>query len=177
MAAPDPDPGPLPLLTLVLGGQRSGKSAYAEGLIGDVAAIYLATGEALDGEMADRIARHQDRRGANWTAVEEPVDLVAALGRLASGPTPVLLDSLGMWVANLLGGKKNVAGETSALINTLKILTCPVVIVSDEAGLGIIPDNALARAYLDAMGTANQALAAAADSVILVVAGLPQKLK
>ena len=167
----------LPPLTLVLGGQRSGKSAYAEELIGDAAAVYLATGEARDDEMSDRIARHQDRRGDHWSVLEEPLDIATALDRLATSTDPVLLDSLGMWVANLLGSGKNVADETTGLIKVVKNITCPLVIVSDEAGLGIIPDNALARAYLDALGTANQAVAAAVDSVILVTAGLPLKLK
>jgi len=172
-----PTPVVLPPLTLVLGGQRSGKSAYAENLIGEAPAVYLATGEARDAEMSDRIARHRQRRGDRWTAVEEPLDVAAALGRLEQTGHPVLLDSLGMWVANLLGSGKNVARETAGLIKTVKNLTCSLVIVSDEAGLGIIPDNALARKYLDALGAANQAIAAAADSVILVAAGLPLKLK
>lgn len=168
---------PLPPLTLVLGGQRSGKSVFAENLIGDAPAIYLATAEALDDEMKDRIARHRDRRGQGWTTVEEPIDLAGALKRHDSVGRPVLLDSLGMWVANLLGREKNVAIETSGLVNTLKDIAAPVVIVSEEAGLGVIPGNALARRYLDALGSANQMAAAAADSVVLMVAGLPQKLK
>lgn len=168
---------PLPPLTLVLGGQRSGKSVFAENLIGAAPAIYLATAEALDDEMKDRIARHRDRRGQGWTTVEEPIDLAGALRRYDSAGRPVLLDSLGMWVANLLGREKNVAIETSGLVNTLKDIAAPVVIVSEEAGLGVIPGNALARRYLDALGSANQMAAAAADSVVLMVAGLPQKLK
>ena len=156
----DPANTPLPPVTLVLGGQRSGKSAYAENLIGSAEAIYLATAEALDEEMEDRVARHRDRRGDHWTVVEEPLDLAGALSRLQATSRPVLLDSLGMWVANLLGAGKNVADETSGLIKIVKTLTCPLVIVSDEAGLGIIPDNALARSYLDALGTANQMIAA-----------------
>jgi len=167
----------LPSLTLVLGGQRSGKSAYGENLIGDAKAVYLATAEALDGEMADRIARHQGRRGDQWTAVEEPVDIAGALLHHDQFGRPVLLDSLGMWVANLLGAQKNVARETSRLIKAVENLTCPLVIVSDEAGLGVIPDNALARQYLDAVGSTNQAVAAAADRVVMVIAGLPQILK
>ena len=164
-------------MTLVLGGQRSGKSAYAEGLIGDAVALYLATAEALDTEMEDRIARHRQRRGASWTAVEEPLDISGALRGHDKTGRPVLLDSLGMWVANLLESGKNVAEETAGLIKAVKIITCPLVIVSDEAGLGIIPANALARDYLDALGTANQAVAAAANSVVLVTAGLPLTLK
>ena len=167
----------LPTLTLVLGGQRSGKSAYAENLIGDEKAVYLATGEALDSEMADRIDRQRRRRGGHWTAVEEPIDVAGALLRHDQFGRPVLLDSLGMWVANLLGAQKNVARETSGLIKAVESLTCPLVIVSDEAGLGVVPDNALARQYLDAVGSANQAVAAAADRVVMVIAGLPQILK
>ncbi len=164
----------LPPLTLVLGGQRSGKSAYAEGLIGDTPAVYVATAQALDNDMKERIAAHQQRRGESWSVVQEPLDLAGALARI---DCLVLIDSLGMWLANVLASGKDVALETSALTKVLKNHTYPVVIVSDHAGQGVIPDNAQARAWLDALGAAHQAIAEMADSVVLVTAGLPQKLK
>ncbi len=168
----------LPALTLILGGQRSGKSAYAEGLIGITSqAVYVATGEALDGEMTARIALHRKRRGDNWTTLEEPLDLVGALAKSDEQGRPVLIDSLAMWVANLLQADKNVTEETLALVRALETIKSSVVIVSDEVGLGIIPGNALARSFVDALGTANQKIAAAAQRVIVVTAGLPQVLK
>ncbi len=168
----------LPPLTLVLGGQRSGKSAYAESLIGnELDAVYLATGQALDAEMSERVARHQARRGTNWITVEEPLDIAKALEGINQEGRPVLIDSLAMWVANLLGADLDVEITTLALVQALKKITSPLVIVSDEAGLGVIPDNALARNFLDDLGAANQAVAARADRVIFVAAGLPMVLK
>jgi adenosylcobinamide kinase/adenosylcobinamide-phosphate guanylyltransferase len=164
----------LPPLTLVLGGQRSGKSAYAEALIGaDRPAVYLATGQALDGEMSARIAAHRKRRGDNWTTVEEPLDIA---GALCEGD-PVLIDSLAMWVANLLQAGRDVEEQTLNLVRALKSIKSAVVMVSDEVGLGIVPDNALARDFIDALGLVNQSIAAHANRVILVSAGLPLVLK
>ena len=168
----------LPPLTLVLGGQRSGKSAYAEGLIGDQqSAVYLATGQVFDDEMLERVSRHQQRRPDNWITVEEPIDLAGSLRENTQSDRPVLIDSLAMWVSNLLGEGYNVETESFALVETLKDITSPLVIVSDETGLGIIPDNALARKFLDELGTLNQAIARQADRVVFIAAGLPLVLK
>lgn len=168
----------LPPLTLVLGGQRSGKSAYAEGLIGNrQKALYLATGQAWDAEMSERVALHQQRRGKNWHTVEEPIDIADALLENDRKHRPVLIDSLAMWIANLLDQGYDVETETLALADTLESLTSPLVIVSDEAGLGIVPDNALARSFLDDLGVTNQLFAARADTVVFVAAGLPMILK
>ncbi len=168
----------LPPLTLILGGQRSGKSAYAEGLIGPGReALYLATGEALDEEMSERVARHRARRGDNWSTVEEPLDPAAALLRNDRAGRPVLIDSLAMWVANLLGRERDADAAIISLVRALEKVTSPVVVVSDEAGLGVVPDNALARRFLDRLGEANQAVAARADRVVFVAAGLPMVLK
>ena len=164
-------------VTLVLGGQRSGKSAYAEILIGDGEAVYIATCEALDDEMADRVAKHRARRGDNWTAVEEYVNTVSALKANDGPDRPQLIYSLGMWIANLLGADCDVEVEVKILAQTLERLTSPVVIVSDETGLGVIPDNALARRFVDALGAANQSIAAIADRVGLVPAGIPVGIK
>jgi adenosylcobinamide kinase / adenosylcobinamide-phosphate guanylyltransferase len=165
----------LPPLTLVLGGQRSGKSAYAEALIGKGrGAIYLATGQALDGEMSARIALHRKRRGDHWTTLEEPLDLTGALKGI---DRPVLIDSMAMWVANLLQEGRDVEAETLALVRALESIKSAVVIVSDEVGLGVIPENVLARDFIDALGLANQKIAAQAERVIMVTAGLAQVLK
>lgn len=164
-------------LTLILGGQRSGKSAYSESLIGGAEAVYIATCEALDDEMAERIKRHRDRRGDNWKLVEAPIEAAAALRDNDKAGRVQLLDSLGMWVANLLGADRDVAEETKILVQTLQSLTSPVVIVSDEAGLGVVPDNPLARRFIDALGAANQAIAAEADRAVMVSAGLSVTLK
>lgn len=168
----------LPPLTLVLGGQRSGKSAYAESLF-DAGGVYLATGHASDLEMAERIDAHVARRGEGWVTVEEPLDLVAALARAAKlhGPKPVLLDSLGMWVANMLHAGRSPVIEAEIVAEACVKHPGPVVAVSDEVGLGVIPMNAVARSFVDALGLVNQITAARAGCAVLVSAGLPLMLK
>jgi adenosylcobinamide kinase/adenosylcobinamide-phosphate guanylyltransferase len=172
----------LPRLTLILGGARSGKSAYAEALIESALrrgarALYLATGEAGDGEMAERIRGHRARRDGRWVTREAPLDLAAALIDAASDGRPVLLDCLTLWVSNLLGAGRDVRRETARLIAALRRARGPVVVVSNEVGLGLVPDNALARAYRDHLGRLNQEVAAAADRVLFMAAGLPLVLK
>lgn len=170
----------LPAITLVLGGARSGKSAYAEGLCGG-AGVYLATAEARDGEMAERIRHHRQRRGDGWITVEEPLNLSGALKDHARPGRPVLVDCLTLWLSNLIGagldGDRTADQAVDGLVETLGTLQGPVVLVSNEVGQGIIPDNALARAYMDTAGRMNQKIAAAADRVVLVTAGLPLNLK
>ena len=175
-------PTALPPITLVLGGARSGKSAYAEGLVeahveDHVGGIYLATATAGDAEMAERIRRHQARRGETWTTVEEPLDLIGALKAHGDPGRPVLVDCLTLWLSNLLAAGRDPGPETAALAKGLATVAGPVVLVSSEVGTGIVPDNALARAYMDAAGEMNQAVAAAADRVVLVTAGLPREIK
>lgn len=163
-------------VTLVLGGQRSGKSAYAEGLLDAAAAkLYIATAEAGDAEMAARIAAHRARRGAGWETLEAPLDVAAALERAAG--RAVLVDCLSLWAANLMEAGRDAEAEAEILAHALSGAHVPVVLVSSEVGLGIIPDNALARAYADRLGTLNQRIARAADRVVLVTAGLPHILK
>ncbi|MGE0095800.1 MAG: bifunctional adenosylcobinamide kinase/adenosylcobinamide-phosphate guanylyltransferase [Alphaproteobacteria bacterium] len=165
-------------VTLVLGGARSGKSRYAEALVRKAGGgIYLATAQALDGEMAARIARHRAERGRGWTTVEEPLELAAALERGAQAGQPILVDCLTLWLSNLMGAGRAVKPETAQLLAALKSLSVPVVFVSNEVGLGIVPDNALARAFRDEAGRLNQAVAAAADRVVFLAAGLPLVLK
>lgn len=164
-------------VTLVLGGARSGKSAHAEALVAAEPGtpVYIATGEAGDAEMRDRIAQHRRRRGEGWRTVEEPLDLVGALRDNAGNP--VLVDCLTLWLANLMAADRDPDAEIETLVATLADLTGPVVLVANEVGLGIVPDNALARAFRDHAGRLNQAVAATGDRVVLVAAGLPLTLK
>jgi len=166
-------------VTFVLGGARSGKSKFAEDLVlkSGLKPIYLATGRALDEEMGDRIAIHQERRGDEWETVEEPLALVDALKNCAFPGRCILIDCLSLWVTNLMMAGADVAKESAALAAFLRESEVPVVLVSNEVGLGIIPDNAMARRYVDLAGDANQRIAHAASTVYFVVAGLPQKLK
>ena len=165
-------------LTLVLGGQRSGKSSYAESLIrSDQKAIYVATAQALDKEMKERVGIHKCRRGKNWKTVEEPLDLASVLLMNDKASRPILVDSLGMWVSNLLAHDKDVEKQISALMQASENIKSPLVIVSDEVGLGIIPNNALARSFIDKLGTLNQLISDRADVVVFIKAGLPMYLK
>jgi adenosylcobinamide kinase/adenosylcobinamide-phosphate guanylyltransferase len=170
--------GPLPAATLVLGGARSGKSLFAEGLIASHpgAHVYLATAEAGDAEMAERIRRHRERRGAGWTTIEEPLNLPRALVA-ADGNAAVLVDCLTLWLGNLMAAGRDIEREAQALVEVLPRLAGPVVFVSNEVGLGIVPDNALARAFRDHAGLLHQSVAAAADRVYVMAAGLPLLLK
>jgi adenosylcobinamide kinase / adenosylcobinamide-phosphate guanylyltransferase len=164
-------------ITLVLGGARSGKSCYAEGLITARPApwIYVATAEARDAEMAERIAAHQTRRGAGWRTLETPRDVVGAL--VAHGKTPLLVDCLTLWLSNALLAGADVDAEIARLEAALTRPAAPLVLVANEVGFGIVPDNALGRRFRDLQGLLNQRIAARADRVVLVVAGLPLTLK
>jgi adenosylcobinamide kinase / adenosylcobinamide-phosphate guanylyltransferase len=167
--------------TLVLGGARSGKSRYAEGLIRATAALtpphYLATAQAWDAEMAARIAAHRaDRDGQGWVTVEAPLDLAGALAGMPPD-APVLIDCLTLWVTNHLLADSDLTAQGKALTAAIARHPGPVVAVANEVGLGIVPDNALARRFRDAAGRLHQDLAAQADRVVLVVAGLPLAVK
>ena len=165
-------------LTLVLGGARSGKSRYAESLIAAHAPpwVYVATAEPLDDEMRARIAEHRARRGADWRAVEAPRDLAGALERHTAGG-PVLVDCLTLWLSNLMLADADIEAESTRLETALAGVAGPVVLVSNEVGSGIVPDNALARRFRDAQGRLNQRMAGRADRVVLMVAGLPLVVK
>lgn len=170
--------GSLPSLTLVVGGARSGKSAFAEGLLirSDRPRRYVATAEAWDDEMRDRIARHQRDRGGDWVTIEAPLDLSAALAS-AGADEAVLIDCATLWLTNHLLAEHDLAVETQRLIAALATCPAPVVIVSNETGWGIVPENALARRFRDEQGRLNQRLAAEAGLVVTVIAGLPMVLK
>ncbi len=178
MSAP-PLPPSLAPVTLVLGGARSGKSRHAEALVESQPGpcIYLATAEAGDAEMAARIAAHRTHRGRRWTTVEEPLDLAAALGRACAPERAVLVDCLTLWLSNLLGAGRSVAAECEGLLAALPGLAGPVVLVSNEVGQGVVPDNALARVFVDHAGRLHQDLAAVAQRVVFMTAGLPRELK
>ena len=160
-------------LTLVLGGARSGKSRYAESLVTALPApwIYVATAEARDAEMAERIAAHQARRGAGWRTLETPRDVVGAL--TAHGTTPLLVDCLTLWLANALLASADADAEIERLEAALEQASAPLVLVANEVGFGIVPDNPLGRRFRDLQGLLNQRIAARADRVVLVIAGLP----
>jgi len=169
----------LPPVTLVLGGARSGKSRHAEALVEarPGACIYLATAEAGDREMAARIARHRARRGPRWETVEEPLELAAILRQVAGPERAVLVDCLTLWLSNLLAAERDPAQETERLVAALDGLAGPVVLVSNEVGLGVVPDNALARDFVDHAGRLHQAVAEIARSVRFLAAGLVLHLK
>ncbi len=172
----------LPATTLVLGGARSGKSAYAERLVAahldrtaDPTATYVATAEAGDAEMAARIAAHRARRDAHWRTVEAPLNLAAAIAANAAGP--MLVDCLTLWLANLMAAAHAPEAATDTLIAALRDRPAPTVLVANEVGLGIVPNSALSRRFRDAAGRLNQTVAAIAERVVLVAAGLPLILK
>ena len=165
-------------LTLVLGGARSGKSRYAESLITARAPpwIYLATAQAGDDEMAQRIAAHRARRNAGWQTIEAPHDLAGALDA-AAAQAPLLVDCVTLWLTNRMLAEADVDAEIARLEDALARRSGAAVLVSNEVGYGIVPDNALARRFRDAQGRLNQRLAERADRVVLVVAGLPLVVK
>jgi len=152
------------VITLVLGGARSGKSRVAESLV-DGEVIYIATAAVTDEDFAERVARHRDRRPSTWSTVESAGDLAADLR--ACGPRPVLVDSLGTWIA----GTPDFAVDVTALVDALGARTAPTVVVSEEAGLGVHPETDVGRRWRDALGEVNQAVAAVADRVLFVIAG------
>lgn len=163
---------------LITGGARSGKSALAERLALSLgqAPIYIATAEARDAEMADRIAAHQARRGEGWTTREVPLDLAGALDA-SDGAGPRLVDCLTLWLSNLMLAERDCQAAAGELVACLGRQRAPTVLVTNEVGDGIVPTNALARAFRDAAGLLNQQVAAAADTVYLTVAGQPVRIK
>jgi adenosylcobinamide kinase / adenosylcobinamide-phosphate guanylyltransferase len=165
-------------LTLVIGGARSGKSAHAERLIAELAPpwTYIATAQAFDDEMRERIALHQRRRDERWRTVEAPLDLVAALAGTEPG-APVLVDCLTLWLSNHMLAEHDLDAECRRLEQELAWPKGRWVVVSNEVGMGIVPENALARRFRDQAGRLNQRIAGIADRVVLMVAGIPMQVK
>lgn len=163
-------------ITLVLGGARSGKSRFAENLAREHGGprTYIATAEAFDDEMRQRIARHRDQRsGDGWQTIEAPLDPASALPRDGL----VLLDCLTVWLGNLMHHGRDLKAEVAKLRAALEACPAEVILVSNEVGLSIVPENAMARRFRDEQGLANQALAAISEKVYFIAAGLPLKLK
>lgn len=163
---------------LITGGARSGKSTLAERMVEGfgLPATYIATAQAFDSEMEQRIAAHQARRGPDWVTVAEPLDLPSALAA-ADPARPVLIDCLTLWLTNLMLSEHDWRAPAALLAGSLAEDRAPVVIVTNEVGAGIVPENALARAFRDAAGSLNQTIAAACDELWLSVAGHPLKIK
>ncbi len=170
---------PLHGTTLVLGGARSGKSSFAERLAADTGLDrhYIATGRAFDDEMRTRIDTHRTSRGDLWTTHEEPFDLVGRLSAIDAVGCVVLVDCLTLWVTNLMLEARDVAAESARLVAGLAALRASVIFVSNEVGLGIVPDNRMARDFRDHAGRLHQQVAAQARDVYFVAAGLPLKMK
>jgi adenosylcobinamide kinase / adenosylcobinamide-phosphate guanylyltransferase len=188
MAMPDrPEPSLRPgaamqsSATLILGGARSGKSVLAERLALEACvgragpAVYVATAQPRDREMADRIAEHQARRGAAWRTIDAPIEIMEPLR--ANADSVVLLDCLTLWLANLLEASRNPERETSVLVATIAERRAPSFLVANEVGLGLVPQTPLGRIFRDEAGRLNQRVAAACDRVLFVAAGLPLQLK
>lgn len=166
-------------VVLVLGGARSGKSGFAEKL-GDALAgrhIYIATAQALDDEMTSRIARHRADRTSHWHTVECPLELQASIQEHDSKDAVLLVDCLTLWLSNLMLGDHDVGAARDRLAGLVPAIHGVLLLVSNEVGQGIVPENALARRFRDEAGWLNQAMARVADEVWLVTAGLPQRLK
>lgn len=164
--------------TLVLGGAASGKSRFAEGLCFETEKprFYIATAQAYDDEMRAKITNHQAQRGAEWTTLEAPIDIAAALKSCPAGSV-VLLDCATLWLSNMMLAQRDTTATGTTLCSAIADCPAQVIVVSNEVGHGIVPDNALARQFRNAQGRLNQSLAAQAGLVVQVIAGLPQVLK
>ena len=161
---------------LVLGGARSGKSRFAEALCSSPR-TYIATAQAFDDEMRDRIAQHKIQRGAAWNTIEAPADLVNAIAEHDVSEGTILVDCVTLWLSNLLLAELDCLNAIEHLVSALKVSRGKIVLVSNEVGLSIVPDTKLGRAFRDIQGIANQRIAAVAETVVFVAAGLPMVLK
>ena len=168
-----------PRLTLVLGGARSGKSRYAEGLVAAMPPpwLYIATAEGLDDEMRQRIAEHRARRGAEWETLDVALELPEAIARHDGPHSVLLIDCLTLWLSNVMLAGRDPASERARLLQALRCADKTIVAVSNEVGLGLVPDNALGRRFRDEQGRLNAEVAGIADHVVFMAAGLPMVLK
>jgi adenosylcobinamide kinase/adenosylcobinamide-phosphate guanylyltransferase len=177
----------MPDITVVTGGARSGKSKFAEELCKKLgqSPCYIATAQSFDEEMEQRIARHRSRRGESWHTIEEPLMLPQTLAGIDGNYSCILVDCLTIWLSNMLLSFEKIDPDTEDLIRgnvhrlklTLRTMSTPVVLVTNEVGMGIVPENQLARAFRDLAGETNQIIAASADHVYAIISGLPLKLK
>ncbi len=173
------------MITFVLGGAKSGKTAfalkYAENLRGFRDYYYLATAQALDEEMKEKIKKHKEERPSYWKLIEEPLSISHHLEKLSKSLSVILLDCITLWISNLLHYERNFDQETEAFFEVLKAFQAHerswLILVSNEIGLGIVPENSLARKYRDLVGYVNQRISALADEVYFIVAGLSIPLK
>jgi len=165
--------------SLILGGARSGKSQFAENFVLQTGKqpIYIATAQIHDEEMRQRITLHQDRRRNTWQTIETPIELVAVINKIANEHKIILVDCLTLWLSNLMLANHNIEEASHALCDLVTAPPCDLVLVANEVGLGIVPDNALARQFRDAAGQLNQYIAARVKNVYFVAAGLPLRLK
>ncbi len=169
--------------TLILGGCRSGKSSHALALANQVSGnkkIFMATSVPTDQEMRDRVNKHVQERGDSWQTAEVPVDIPEKIEMLAPDVDVILVDCLTLWVSNIMfhgSDSQGIFKKVEQLTRVLKKAACPVIMVSNEVGSGIVPENALARKFRDMAGFVNQRVAAASDVVTLVVAGIPMNIK
>lgn len=172
-------PPALPRLTLVLGGARSGKSRHAEMLVEEsgLTPYYIATAEPLDDEMRQRITQHRARRGTHWQTIEEPLRLTETLHSVTAEGRALMVDCLTLWLTNLMVHDQAVEAEIDGLLDCLPALDGATVLISNEVGLGVMPTNAMARTFIDHAGLLHQRIAAEADQVLSMTAGLPQQLK
>ncbi len=168
----------MPKVSLILGGAKSGKSKYAEDLTSNYGnRLYIATAEARDGEMKDRIKAHQKQRGTTWQTIEEPLNIKGHLEAQHEPNSVILVDCMTMWLSNLFEQNCNIETETNLLLKALPNCSADVILVSNELGLSIVPENALARKFRDEQGILNQKLAKVANNVVFIAAGLPINLK
>ncbi len=166
-------------ITLILGGARSGKSWYSEQLAGKAGRrkLYVATAQALDDEMLMRVASHRARRGEEWSVIEAPIDISGVITAKSNEDSIILIDCLTLWLSNLLGADMDIIEHSNLLIEALKSAKSEVILVSSEVGMGIVPDNALARQFRDYAGVLHQRVAEVADLLVIMVAGVPMVVK
>ncbi len=166
-------------IVFILGGARSGKSGFALKTASDIPGrkAFIATAQALDDEMEQRIARHKAERPEEWQAFEEPVNIQDLIARIHGKYEVLLIDCLTLWITNLMLGNDDIEGKARLLLDALSVCRSSVFIVSNEVGLGIVPDNRLTREFRDIAGTLNQKVAAVADEVYFMAAGLPLRMK
>ena len=167
-----------PHLSLILGGASSGKSAFAEALATQASRprAYIATSQAFDAEMEAKIAKHRQERGPDWQTIEAPLDIGAALAQVAT-KSVVLIDCLTLWLSNQMHAKTDIATEIDNLLIALSGTPNPVICVSNEVGMGLVPETPLGRLFRDLQGRLNQKVAEQADLAVFVAAGMPLTLK